>query len=61
MSNPNDIRIRNRSDALEVFEKVIRFIRGEGDLGGYIESTCGEGSAFDCLVAIKDALERGII
>jgi len=61
MSDQNDIRIGNRSDALDVFEKLMRSIKGEGDIGGYVETICGEGPAIDCLRALQDALERGII
>jgi hypothetical protein len=60
-SDSDNIRIANRSDALEVFEQVMKSIEANGDMGGYVESTCGEGTVFDCLCALKDAIGRWII
>ena len=56
-----EIKIGNRSDALEVFDRLMRSIDGLGDISGYVETSCGEGSAYECLVALKDAIERSII
>jgi hypothetical protein len=36
-------------------------IKGNANMGGYVETSCGEGFVIDCLEALKDALERGII
>jgi len=58
---PGNIRIANRSDAIEVFGEVMKSIIANGDMGGYVESVCGEGFVIDCLYAIKDALERNVI
>jgi hypothetical protein len=55
------IRIGNRSDLLEVFDKTMRSIEANGDISGYVESVCGEAYAIDCLYAIKDAIDRGIV
>lgn len=64
MKNDNiseHIRIGNRSDLLEVFDKTMRSIEANGDISGYVESYCGETYAIDCLYAIMDAINRGIV
>ena len=61
MNNQNYIRIGNRSDALQVFDQLLKSIKANEDIGIHIESTCGEGSVLDCLCALQDALERYII
>jgi len=55
------IRIANRSDALEVFDKLLLSIAANGDISGYVETTCGEGPAFNFLCALQEALEKGTI
>ena len=59
MENKN-IRIGNRSDVLEVFDRVMRSIEG-GDMDGYVETTCGKGFVIDFLIALKDAIDREVI
>ena len=56
-----NIRIGNRSDAIEVFEQLMKSIKANGGISGYVETICGEGWAMDCLEALQDALERDII
>ena len=38
-----DIHIENRSDALEVFDRIINSIKANGDISGYVETACGDG------------------
>ena len=60
MGTPDLFRIGNRSDAIDVFEQVMKSIKCNGDISGYVETICGEGFAIDCLEALQDALERNI-
>jgi hypothetical protein len=60
MSKDNQLRIGNRSDGLAVLEAAIRAMKADGGLG-VIETPCGDGSLYDCLEVLQDALERDII
>ena len=60
-SCPDNFYIGHKSDALDAFERIMESIEGNGDMSGYVETSCGEGRIIDCLYAIKDALERDII
>ena len=57
----NNLRIGNRSDAIEVFDRLMKSIKANGDISGYVETACGDGWAMDCLEALQDALVRAII
>ena len=60
MGNTNNIRIADREDAIYVISSVTEWLLADSERY-WIETECGGGSATDCLVALKDAIEKGII
>ena len=57
MENVSNIRIANRDDAICVISSVMEWLMADSDRF-WLETECGNGSAADCLDALKDAIER---